>query len=148
MRLFSPSLDRKSGSGIYSSFLSSSELNPLINIMVVDDDRIILDLFDAGQDLYNYRVVANASTGEEAIAKYPRVIPRPDIVLMDYNLSDMNGIECMKRIFQIDTKVKVVFISAYVDKRDETLSAGAIDFIPKPFAMTNLMDQLNRIRNQ
>ncbi|MEM4264472.1 MAG: response regulator [Thermoplasmata archaeon] len=148
MRLFSPSVDRKNGSGIYSLFLSSSGSNSLINIMVVDDDQIILDLFDAGQDLYNYRVVANASTCEEAIAKYPRVIPRPDIVLMDYNMPDMNGIECMKRIFQIDSKAKIVFISACVDKRTEALAEGAIDFVPKPFAMTNLMEQLNRIRNQ
>ena len=116
-----------------------------MSIMVIDDDQIILDLFDAGQDIYNYRVVATASSSEEAIAKFPRIIPRPDVVLMDYNLPDMNGIECTKRILQIEPTAKIVFISAYAEKMDEALAAGAVDFIPKPFAMINLIDRLNQL---
>lgn len=119
-----------------------------MNIMVIDDDQIILDLFDAGQDIYNYRVVGTASSGEEALVKYPRIVPRPDIVLMDYNLPNMTGIECTKRILQIEPKAKIVFVSAYVEMKDEALASGAIDFIPKPFAMSELIDHLSQVKDQ
>jgi len=115
--------------------------------MVIDDDQMILDLFDAGQIVYNYRIVATAATGEDALNKYSRIIPRPDIILLDQHMPKMCGIECMKRIFQIDPNAKIVFVSADLEVRNDALAFGAIDFVAKPFAMPDLIDYLNHIQN-
>jgi YesN/AraC family two-component response regulator len=117
----------------------------LLNLMIVDDEQSILDLFDMTQEIYNFRVVATAKDGEEALLKYPRVIPRPDIVLMDQHMPKMTGIECMRKILQIDPKANIVFLSVDDSVKEEALKLGAIDFVKKPFHMKELIHQLSLI---
>ena len=118
----------------------------MINIMVVDDDPILLDFFDAAQSNYGYRVVASATSGEEALLKYSRIIPRPDIVIMDQRMPGMCGVECTKRILQMDPHAKIVFVSAEHDAKKEAISAGAVEFVEKPFALSVLMEILMRVK--
>jgi len=113
--------------------------------MIVDDEQSILDLFDMTQEMYNYRVVATAKDGEEAVLKYPRIIPRPDIVLMDQYMPKMSGIECMRRILQIDPKARIVFLSVDESVKEEALKLGAIDLVKKPFIIRDLIRQLSLI---
>jgi len=113
--------------------------------MIVDDEQSILDLFDMTQEIYNYRVVATAKDGEEAVLKYPRIIPRPDIVLMDQYMPKMSGIECMRKILQINPKANIVFLSVDDSVKEEALKLGAIDFVKKPFHMKELIHQLSLI---
>lgn len=114
----------------------------VIRVMVVDDDPILIELFEAASGVYEMKVVGTAIDGKEALEVYQRISPRPDIVIMDQRMPNMCGVECTKRLLQMDHGAKIVFVSAEHEARGEALSAGAVAFVEKPFGMRNLMEIL------
>jgi len=77
-------------------------------------------------------VVAEASNGREAVEQYPDY--RPDLVLMDLVMPEMEGIEAVERIMDIDKNAKIVVVSSigYDEIIDKAISLGAKQFISKP----------------
>jgi two-component system chemotaxis response regulator CheY len=85
-------------------------------------------------------VASEAANGNEAILAYENL--KPDIVLMDIVMPDLEGVETVRRICRADPDARVIMISSvcYRDKIEEALAAGARCFIPKPVTT----DQLKR----
>ncbi|MCL2243540.1 MAG: response regulator [Treponema sp.] len=102
-------------------------------VLVVDDvDVNVIILEEILKDDYN---VITASNGKEALETLREVSPLPKIVLLDVMMPQMNGRELFE-ILKTDNALKripVIFITAENDSESELLSAGAVDFINKPF---------------
>ena len=101
-------------------------------ILLVDDEPLNLDLL--GQELSELGYfVETASSGVEALKKLPEICP--DLVLVDYQMPEMNGVEVLNAIHKSQPDLPVVIITAYgtIDRAIEAMKAGAEDFIPKPF---------------
>lgn len=77
--------------------------------------------------------VIEAVNGREAVEKYGE--ERPDLVLMDIVMPEMDGIGCLKSIREIDPRAKVIVLSSVGNRETllEALEAGALDFIQKPW---------------
>ncbi len=110
-------------------------------ILIVDDDLTVLEVLSLMlKDDYE---VITATNGKEAIDKYRKF--RPDIVLMDVVMPEMDGIQAAKEILKIDPKAKIIAISAYAKHRGkDMLEAGAIDILDKPFTRTKLIEIINK----
>lgn len=108
-------------------------MEPNIRIMIVDDMDNSRDgiarLLDFEPDL---EVVGFAGTGAEALAMLPEV--RPDVILMDINMPDMDGITATREIARLRRRVAVVMISVQheQDYMRRAMQVGAKDFLPKP----------------
>src|SRR5919108_1690950 len=101
-------------------------------ILIVDDEPLNLDLLD--QELADMgHITERAMDGSEALAKLDTA--NPDLVLLDYQMPGMNGIEVLKQIRKRDENLPVVIITAYgtIERAVEAIKAGADDFITKPF---------------
>lgn len=83
-------------------------------------------------------VIGEAENGLQAVEKYQ--IFNPDIVLMDITMPELNGIEATKRILEIDANAKIIIVSAMGQQEMvfESITAGAKDFIVKPFQKEKL----------
>ena len=120
-----------------------SEVKWLAGIAVVEDER---DLVNVYIRLFNKRgipVSFVAYDGNEALLKFIASTPKPHIIMMDYRLPTMNGIETMKKIFEIDPDTKIIFLSADVSVKEEAMHAGAFIFLTKPARIkdaTNAID--------
>ena len=112
-------------------------------ILVVDDDPQVRRLMQLALKRQGYEVEM-ASTGEEAIAKV--VTTKPDLVLMDVMMPDMDGFEATKRIRRLPEghSIPVIFLSALtqVDAKIKGLRVGGTDYVTKP---VNLPELLARI---
>ena len=105
-------------------------------IVIVDDDPIILKrawsiLTDAGMK------AATLKSGESLLS-YMAANPAPSLILMDINMPDMDGFECLEKLRKTEIpgqETPVIFLTANEDEAVETkgLSLGAMDFIKKPF---------------
>ena len=103
-------------------------------VLVVDDSafmrKIVTDLIEADPE---FKVAATASTGKEAIQK--AVDLKPDVITMDVEMPEMNGLDALKSIMQ-QSSVPVIMLSGINEQgMKETimaLEAGAFDFIRKP----------------
>lgn len=116
-------------------------------ILIVDDDPKIIELF---QDVFerdkNFQI-ETALTGYDA-GLATRAF-RPDLIVLDYMLPDINGNIVCERIRQDpDLKdTKIIFVSGVVDPDDvnRLMDAGADDFIKKPFNIDKLIERINEL---
>ena len=107
-------------------------------VMIVDDEKPILDLFEVIQEVCDFTIVAEAFTGEDAIEKYSTLKIKPDVVIMDQRMPDMDGVEATRKILSIDKSAKILFVSGDPLSEEEARSAGAIGFLEKPFGLKEL----------
>ena len=114
-------------------------------VMIVEDREMISQAIKDMLILSGYEVVAVASNGAEALEKYPET--RPDIVLMDLLLPDMNGIEVASRIIQMDREARVLAITATTkeDVLKDCMQAGFKGLVRKPFRMKELLSSLQKV---
>jgi two-component system, chemotaxis family, protein-glutamate methylesterase/glutaminase len=121
---------------------NSTEKNQIgtMKVLIVDDSflmrRIIRNILEKDSSL---QVVGEASDGVVALEKVAEL--SPDIVLLDIEMPNMDGIEFMRRA-KLVTSAKVIIISsvARIDSREarEVLELGAADIIPKPSGVLSI----------
>ena len=118
-------------------------------ILIVDDDSDVRDVCAtvlSRVDMYSVQV---ASNGTEASVKLG--IERPDLVILDMQMPDMNGVEIC-RMIKTDpalSGIKIIIITGYTSssKIEEAIALGFETVLPKPFTATELMTQVDRVLN-
>jgi CheY-like chemotaxis protein len=105
----------------------------IFTILVIDDDSGILEMVSELLEIEGHRVLAAAS-GKDGLAMVRTV--RPDLILVDYHMPVMNGLEVVKRLkSDAETQgIPLVALTSGTGHDANALSrAGCIGFIPKPF---------------
>lgn len=114
-------------------------------ILIVDDDSFQCTLLERLLDKAGYRS-ASAHTGGEALALLGR--QQPDLILMDVDLPELNGLEITRRLKASPSMaaIPIVMITGHSGRQvlQASLSAGAIDFLVKPFDREVLLQKLTR----
>ncbi len=114
-------------------------------VMLVDDEPIIRNILRTILEYDGYTVVAEAGQGDEAVEKYRQ--HRPEITIMDHLMPGKNGIEAIREIVDLDRDAKLIMCSASCRGTIEkpAIMAGALDFIPKPFTVKEVLEVVGRI---
>ncbi|MFW5878457.1 MAG: response regulator [Myxococcota bacterium] len=111
-------------------------------VLVVDDDRDLLDLLELVLDMRGYDV-RTAANGEEGLAEAER--ETPDVILLDMKMPVMNGWDFAKRYRRKpDPRAPIVVFTASADARRIADEIGAEDFIGKPFDVSRLVSKVGR----
>ncbi|MDD4953512.1 MAG: response regulator [Candidatus Omnitrophica bacterium] len=113
-------------------------------ILVADDDAEIQDIVRTILTREGYEVVS-ARDGKEAIELAKTTMP--DLVILDYLMPFLNGVEVCKKLKEDDlTKsIPIVMITAYPQEKENGLSAGAMDFFTKPIEKVDLLLRVKSI---
>jgi two-component system KDP operon response regulator KdpE len=113
-------------------------MNPVA--LVIDDEVQMRRLLRVGLEGAGYKV-CEAATGQEGLQEI--VHKRPDVVLLDLGLPDMDGVAALKRLREW-SQVAVVVLTVREDERDKVaaLDAGADDYLTKPFSTAELLARL------
>ena len=113
-------------------------------VFIVDDEPSLQFFYEQVLTIGGFEVIDIANNGKEAVSMFKSFSNKPKIILMDQRMPEMSGIEASKLILQIDTRVKIIFISADDSAKEESISIGAFFFISKPFAINLLIDAINK----
>ena len=115
-------------------------------ILVVDDEDDILQFLELVLREKGYEVVTAAS-GQEALTRAQ--IEKPDLVLLDIMMPQMDGWEVLKllRVDEGTSDIPVAMLSARTEAKDRVqgLQEGAVDYICKPFALQELLEKIGTI---
>ncbi|HEX8394877.1 MAG TPA: sigma-54 dependent transcriptional regulator [Longimicrobium sp.] len=118
-----------------------------ISVLICDDEELLVK--SCGQILSSegYTILTEGR-GRAALETVRR--HRPDIVLTDLNLPDIDGLALLKEIKKLAPETLVVMITGFatVDSSVEAIRAGAYDYIPKPFTATQLRILIGRAGQQ
>jgi two-component system, OmpR family, response regulator len=113
-------------------------------LLVVEDDANILELLSASLRFAGFDV-ATASTGSEAVTNAMR--DRPDLVVLDVMLPDLDGFEVIKLLRAETGHVPVVFLTARdaTDDKIRGLTLGGDDYVTKPFSLEELTARIRAV---
>src|SRR5262245_33504552 len=105
----------------------------MVRALIVDGDQDLLDAMACAFRHQGYEVVAAAS-GSQALERFRG--DKPDVVVLDLELSELDGFELCRRI-RLDSEVPVIAISEGRDEADilRVYRLGADDFLTKPFSL-------------
>ncbi|HWQ14219.1 MAG TPA: response regulator [Roseiflexaceae bacterium] len=113
-----------------------------MRVLVVDDNRDILDLIQRVLVTYGHEVVT-ARDGREALQQESAA--RPDVVLLDVNIPYLNGWEVCRRIkARRNVPVMLLTVRAEQTDFDRSRDSGADDHIAKPFEIADLLARIER----
>jgi DNA-binding response OmpR family regulator len=112
-------------------------------ILIVDDEPQILKALRGYLEQSGYRVVT-AADGSMALTQYKN--EKPDLVLLDLNLPQMDGIEVAKRL-RTNSNVPIIMLTARVEETDKLigLEIGADDYITKPFSPREVVARVRTV---
>jgi two-component system chemotaxis response regulator CheY len=114
----------------------------MAKILIVDDSSFSRRTLKRILEPAGYALL-EAVDGASAIERY--FLERPDLVLLDMNMSDMHGLEVLQKLRELDPNAAVVAASADIQSSTRTLTktGGARGFITKPFVAEQVLQVVN-----
>jgi CheY-like chemotaxis protein len=118
-------------------------------ILLVDDEPALLDTGTELLSFLGYHVLT-ADSGENALSVIAEEKGRIDLVILDLMMPGMGGVKCLSEILKIAPSMKVIIASGYASsiKMDDIISAGAADFIQKPYHIDALSKIIRKCLDQ
>lgn len=115
------------------------------NILVCDDAAFMRMMIKDILTKNGYNVVAEAENGQKAVEKFNET--KPDLVLMDITMPEMDGIQALKKIKEGDPGAMVIMCSAMGQQAMviESIQSGAKDFIVKPFQADRVLEAVKKV---
>ena len=117
----------------------------MARIMICDDAAFMRMMIKDILTKNGYEIAAEAENGQKAVEKYPEA--KPDLVLMDITMPEMDGIQALKKIKSIDPSANVIMCSAMGQQAMviEAIQSGAKDFIVKPFQAERVLEAVKKV---
>ena len=115
------------------------------NILICDDAAFMRMMIKDILTKNGYNIVGEAENGAKAVEKYAEL--KPDLVLMDITMPEMDGIEALKKIKAADANASIIMCSAMGQQAMviESIQSGAKDFIVKPFQADRVLEAVKKV---
>lgn len=115
------------------------------NILICDDAAFMRMMIKDILTKNGYNVAGEAENGAKAVERYAEL--KPDLVLMDITMPEMDGIQALKKIKESDSSALVIMCSAMGQQAMviEAIQAGAKDFIVKPFQAERVLEAVKKV---
>jgi len=116
----------------------------MARILLVDDAGYMRRLIGIMAKKGGHEIVGEAETGESAIDLYSQV--KPDLVILDILMPDMNGLEALKKIRELNPAARILMCTASEQSShvQEALASGAAGYIVKPFTQESILTTIEK----
>lgn len=135
LKLFSPS-------GLLIEGTENSDSNGVSRILIVDDDPRFRRTLQLALDAHGYKV-DGAASGKEALDYVSA--KEPDLVVMDWQMPDMNGIQTCRTLRAHFSRPVIMISGNRSNSIGVALAAGADDYLAKPFSIDELVTRIESV---
>ena len=115
----------------------------MAKILITDDSEFIRTIMKSMLAEAGYKDVIEAKDGKDAISKYKA--EKPDLVLLDIIMPDMDGVQFLEQIQPVSSKICMVSAVGQKDMIDRAKSLGAVDYITKPFEKEKVIETVKKL---
>lgn len=117
-------------------------------VLVVDDERFLLDLCEEALGSHGYKVLL-AESGEEALETYEQAKETIDLVILDLGMPGMGGEQCLRGLWELDCNTKVIIASGYSHHAFGNIPIGdeRLLFLSKPYRLEELLGTVRDLLN-
>lgn len=116
-----------------------------LKVLICDDELGMRTMLKkAVGKVEGFQVVGEAEDGEAVLSLVEAL--RPQVVFMDVEMPKIDGLECAKRIVDIDPKIIIIFATGHNEFMSEAFQLYAFDYIVKPFKIERVFQTLDRIK--
>ncbi len=114
------------------------------SVLICDDAAFMRMMIKDVLTKNGYTIAGEAENGKVAVDKYAET--KPDLVMMDITMPEMDGIQALKKIKETDPGANVIMCSAMGQQAMviESIQAGAKDFIVKPFNLDRVIEAVKK----
>ena len=124
------------------------EVGPVtIRVLLADDHRMLREGLSRSLSQQGFEIVGEAENGEEAVAMAAAL--RPDVVLMDVSMPEMDGVEATRLIRSTETPTQVIMLTMHADKEvlADAIRAGASGYLVKDCSTDEVADAVRMAVN-
>jgi two-component system, LytTR family, response regulator len=115
-----------------------------LKVLIADDDYGMRLVLKKALDKIKYcKLIGEAEDGNTVLQLYEKL--QPDVVFLDVEMPGLTGIECAKRIIDINPKTFIIFATAHGEYMPDAFETYAFDYLIKPFKVERLSKTLERI---
>src|SRR5512136_2546314 len=116
-----------------------------LRILLADDTAFMRRMLKDILTREGFEVVAEAANGRQAVEAYRAI--RPDLVIMDITMPEMDGLAAVREIAGEDPSARIVMCSALGQQEliIEALEAGGCDFVVKPFVPEKVLEAVRKV---
>jgi two-component system chemotaxis response regulator CheY len=120
----------------------------MARIMIVDDTSLMRKVLSEILVVHGHEIVCAAANGREGVEAYSKV--KPDVVIMDVSMPEMDGICALKLILEEDPLAKIVMCSTFGQQSFilKAIEMGAKDFIVKPFSSFQVIEVIDHVESR
>lgn len=116
-----------------------------MNILICDDEPLAIQRLIRLVEKLGYDVVATAENGIQAIEKVRQY--EPDVILLDVQMPEMDGLSCAEQLRQIDPSLSIIFCTAYDEHALDAFRLHANGYLLKPVRLDELEQALNHLQH-
>jgi two-component system chemotaxis response regulator CheY len=120
------------------------EISMAKSILICDDAAFMRMMIKDILTKNGYNIAGEAENGLKAVDKYQET--KPDLVMMDITMPEMDGIQALKKIKAVDPSANIIMCSAMGQQAMviESIQSGAKDFIVKPFQADRVLEAVKK----
>ncbi|MBI6872386.1 LytR/AlgR family response regulator transcription factor [Clostridium aciditolerans] len=117
-----------------------------LKVFIGDDEAgMRMVLRKAIEKIEGFKLVGEAEDGEAVVSSVEEI--HPDVIFLDVEMPKLNGVECAKRIMDINPRTIIIFATAHSVYMSDAFQLYAFDYIVKPFKLDRIYQTLNRIKS-
>jgi len=120
----------------------------LHTVAIIDDEPGVVGTYKLLFSRHQIPLSFIAQDGFEALEKYSKVDPKPKVVILDYKMPYMSGIETMTTILKLEPETKIIMITADESIKLNAIDAGVKVFLVKPVNLKIIMSAVNNLLNE
>jgi len=119
-----------------------------IHVLLVDDEVNLMELLRLELEFEGYQITVAMNGSSALIAA--RTEPSPDLLVLDWNLSDFTGIDICRKLRSTGIQIPVLMLTGHGDVSDRVmaLDAGVDDYLVKPFSIEELLARLRALQRR
>lgn len=128
------------------TYRTKNILSKQISIMIVDDHEMVIQGLKALLESQPFlQVKSTFNNGFDAIKQYP--VDKPDIILMDINMPEINGFETAMEILKLDPNARIIMLSMEVSQSymDKAINEGIKGYVSKSAEVNDLIDAIKAV---